>query len=87
MLPDTKSALAAVFLSVVATPALCQAPSPYQTQSPYQDACQDDAMRLCGPVIPDHAKIHSCLLANKASLTPACRAAVSPAKKKRHRQS
>ena len=44
-----------------------------------QAACQDDAMRLCSPYVPDHAKIHSCLLAYKASISPACRAIVAPA--------
>jgi hypothetical protein len=38
-------------------------------------ACQDDALRLCGPYIPDHAKIHSCLLTYKAYIA-ACRAIV-----------
>jgi hypothetical protein len=46
--------------------------------------CQSDAMRLCGPYIPDHAKIHDCLVTYKAYLTPACRAIISPAKRRKH---
>ncbi len=42
-------------------------------------ACQDDAVRLCGPFIPDHGKIHSCLVTYKAYISPACRALVAPA--------
>lgn len=44
--------------------------------------CQSDALRLCSPYIPDHAKIHACLVTYKAYLTPACRAIVAPGKKK-----
>jgi len=47
-------------------------------------ACQGDAMRLCGPVIPDHAKIHACLIYYKTYLSPACRAIVAPKKRSRH---
>jgi hypothetical protein len=71
-----KPVVAAVFASIVlATPALSQ--STLQQQS---DACNGDALRLCGAYVPDHGKIHSCLIANKASLTPACRAMVTPAR-------
>jgi len=44
--------------------------------------CQGDAMRLCGPAIPDHAKIRACLIYYKAYLSPACRAIVAPKKKR-----
>jgi hypothetical protein len=45
--------------------------------------CQADALRLCGPEIPDHAKILACLVYYKAYLSPACRAIVAPKKRKR----
>jgi hypothetical protein len=45
--------------------------------------CQGDALRLCGPEIPDHAKIRACLVYYKAYLSPACRAIVAPKKRRR----
>jgi hypothetical protein len=39
--------------------------------------CQGDAMRFCGPVIPDHARIHACLVYYRYYLT-ACRSIVAP---------
>ncbi|HUB65515.1 MAG TPA: hypothetical protein VL996_13920 [Methylocella sp.] len=49
-----------------------------------QEACQDDAMRLCNAVIPDEGKIHACLLQYRASLSPACHAIVAPKRHRRH---
>lgn len=43
--------------------------------------CQGDAMRLCGPYIPDQEKIRACLVAYKAYLSPACRSIVAPRKR------
>jgi len=43
-----------------------------------QHACQDDAFRFCGPDIPDHAKIHVCLVRHAKHLTPHCRAILKP---------
>ncbi len=78
MLQRTRLALAAGFLSVAfAAPALGQ------SEAEYQQACQDDALRLCSEHISNNAKIKSCLVAKKASLSSACRALVSPSKKKR----
>jgi hypothetical protein len=84
MTPVLKPVVVAAFASIVlVTPALSQSSS-MQQQS---DACNGDALRLCGAYVPDHGKIHSCLIANKASLTPACRAMVTPARQhKRERQ-
>ena len=54
-----KRALVMALVSVsMTTAALSQSRSLQQETI----ACQDDAVRLCGPYIPDHAKIHSCLL-------------------------
>jgi hypothetical protein len=47
-------------------------------------ACQDDAVRLCGPYIPDHAKIHACLLTYRAYLSPPCHAIVAPPHGRHH---
>jgi hypothetical protein len=43
--------------------------------------CQGDAMRLCGPYIPDQGKIRACLVAYKDYLSPACRSIVAPKKR------
>jgi hypothetical protein len=41
-----------------------------------QHACQDDAFRLCGPDIPDEAKIHACLVRHAKHLSPHCKAII-----------
>ena len=41
-----------------------------------QHACHDDAFRLCGPDIPDHAKIHACLVRHVKHLSSHCRAII-----------
>ena len=38
-----------------------------------QQACSGDAMRLCGPEIPDVDRITACMIRNKAQLSPGCR--------------
>ena len=38
-----------------------------------QQACSDDAFRLCGPEIPDVDRITACMVRNKSQLTPRCR--------------
>jgi hypothetical protein len=44
---------------------------------PEKHACHDDAFRFCKQDIPNHAKIHACLLANVERLDPRCRAIIS----------
>ena len=73
-------ATAIVFLGAMTTADLCLALTEQQEAAD----CQNDAMRLCGPYIPDHAKIHACLVTYKAYLSPACRAIIAPAKRRRH---
>lgn len=36
--------------------------------------CRDDVMRLCLTSIPDRGRIVSCMKAQRASLSPSCRA-------------
>ena len=36
--------------------------------------CRDDVMRLCLTAIPDRGRIVACMRAQKASLSPGCRA-------------
>jgi hypothetical protein len=38
-----------------------------------QQACSGDAMRLCGPDIPDVDRITACMIRRKAELSPECR--------------
>lgn len=68
-----KRAAAAAFVCISMTTAGLAQPRTLQQET---IACQDDAVRLCGPYIPDHGKIHACLLSYRAYLSPACRAMV-----------
>ncbi len=43
-----------------------------------QAACEDDAFRLCNDVIPDEARVYACMSAQKARLSPGCRAMFQP---------
>ena len=38
-----------------------------------QQACSDDAFRLCGPEIPDVDRVTACMIARKDELSPGCR--------------
>lgn len=38
-----------------------------------QQACQPDAMRICGNFIPDVDRITACMIQNKSQLSPECR--------------
>ena len=64
-----------VFSFIVASlfmmaPAFCQS----GLRAQQEQACQDDAYRLCPDEIPDEARVTSCMARQKARLTPACRA-------------
>jgi hypothetical protein len=43
-----------------------------------QHACHDDAFRFCGKDIPDHDKIHACLVRHVKHLHPHCKAVIKP---------
>ena len=43
-----------------------------------QQACTPDAMRLCGPEIPDVDRVTACMVRNKSQLSPECRAHFGP---------
>jgi hypothetical protein len=66
-------AAALVLLGGMTAGALAQDPN-FQMEE--QD-CQGDALRFCGPEIPDHAKILACLQYYQADISPACRALIS----------
>lgn len=38
-----------------------------------EQACYDDATRLCNDAIPDEAKITACMARNRSKLSPGCR--------------
>jgi hypothetical protein len=38
-----------------------------------QQACSDDAFRLCGPEIPDVDRVTACMIRNMSQLSPGCR--------------
>ena len=59
----------ATALSVSMWPAASKAYTPEQ-----QQACTDDAMRLCSAYIPDVDRITACMSQNKSQLSPGCRA-------------
>ncbi len=58
----------ATALSVSMWPAASRAYTPEQ-----QQACTDDAMRLCGAFVPDVDRITVCMAQHKSQLSPGCR--------------
>ncbi len=58
----------ATALSVSMWPAASQAYTPEQ-----QQACSDDAFRLCSADIPDVDRVTVCMVRNKSQLSPGCR--------------
>ena len=59
-------------IAFVLTVATFSVPASAYTQEA-QQACQDDAFRLCNHAIPDEQKVKACFLANLKKLSPACR--------------
>jgi hypothetical protein len=41
-----------------------------------QQACMQDAMSVCGAYIPDRERVATCLISNRARISPACRSAL-----------
>ncbi len=49
-----------------------------RAQTPEEEqACQVDASMYCQQAIPDHAKVHACLLLNRRSISPGCQAVLA----------
>ena len=63
----------ATALSVSIWPAAGRAYTPEE-----QQACSDDAFRLCGPEIPDVDRVTVCMIRNKSQLSPRCRVFFRP---------
>jgi hypothetical protein len=69
----TRTLIAAVF--VLTGLALLSPSSASAYTQAEQQACQDDAFRLCNDAIPDERRVKACLLHNMRRLSPACRRA------------
>ena len=63
----------ATALSFCALPAAGQSYTPEQ-----QQACSNDAFRLCGPEIPDVDRVTACMVRNQTQLSPGCRVYFRP---------
>jgi hypothetical protein len=63
----------ATLVSISMWPAASRAYTPEE-----QQACSDDAMRLCGAFVPDVDRITVCMIQNKSQLSPPCRAFFRP---------
>jgi hypothetical protein len=62
----------ASMLALVAAPLTLAGPALAYTQQAEQ-ACSGDAMRLCGPEIPDVNRVTACMVRQRAALSPGCR--------------
>lgn len=49
-----------------------------ETRTEQQNACQDDAYRLCSDAIPDEALVERCLEKQLRALSPQCRSMFGP---------
>jgi len=65
--------LLATALSVAMLSSASEAYTPEQ-----QQACSDDAFRLCGPAIPDVDRVTACMVSKKEQLSPGCRVFFRP---------
>ena len=63
--------LAALFAVVLAI--LMQSGTSHAYTPEQQQACQPDAMRLCGEFVPNADAITSCMIRKKSQLSPQCR--------------
>ena len=61
-------------LGLWATPAAAQRADDAGMQN--QNACQSDAYKFCQALIPDRAKVGSCLFKNRRQLSEACRTVI-----------
>ena len=63
----------ATLLSISMSPAAGQGYTPEQ-----QQACSNDAMRICGAYVPDIDRITACMIQNQSQLSPGCRVYFRP---------
>jgi hypothetical protein len=57
-------------LAALAFPMLMTEAEAYTPEQ--QQACSDDAFRLCGPEIPDVDRVTVCMIRNRSQLSPGC---------------
>jgi hypothetical protein len=70
-------------LAVLAT--FAAQPAAAQGTSEQRDACESDAISLCGEFIPNVAAIEACMKRKIKSLSPACRVVMSGSSRKQKR--
>ncbi len=71
-------AASAAILGLALVVGFAPVPAAAQGTPEQQQACTPDVMRLCSAFVPDVAKITVCMTHNRASISPACRAALHP---------
>jgi hypothetical protein len=57
------------------------APAAAQGTPEQRQACQPDALRLCGEFVPDVDRITACMVKNRIRLSPPCRAVFTAPRK------
>ena len=82
-LPAIVVACAVLACGIPSTPAAAQNYPERQGMSAEQ-ACSNDAYRLCQQFIPDRARTGACLRRNKRALSPDCRVFFGGRKLRRH---
>ncbi len=63
-----RAAIVGFLIALIVPAGAVSPPTPSQ-----KHPCHDDAFRFCREDIPDHAKIHACLIRHVEQLSPACR--------------
>lgn len=52
------------------------ASGPVVAEESGQQACMQDAMSVCAAYIPDREQVATCLMSNRARISPSCRSAL-----------
>ena len=59
-------------LAVVLTAGILSSTAAFAQSSEEQQACMDDAFRVCSATIPDRARTTACMIQKKSQLSPRC---------------
>jgi hypothetical protein len=70
---------AQIFLSLALSLGAVQSAHSFEVSSGDQQACVNDAFRLCSAEIPDSERVAVCLDSNVENLSPACHAVIQQA--------
>ncbi len=68
MKPRTMIALASLTAAIASGPVFAEKSG--------RQACMQDAMSVCAAYIPDRERVATCLMSNRARISPACRSAL-----------